>query len=64
MREEVNPKKRSRHLLKRVARREIARRQHPRRVQLNLLERTAPSREMAAVDSSTRISTQTRNKSR
>jgi hypothetical protein len=52
----------------RLGRREIARRQHPRRVQLNLLERTAPSREMVAVDSSrrisTRISTQTRNESR
>ena len=40
--------------IKRLARREITRRQHSRRDQLNPLERIVSSREMDAVESSTR----------
>ena len=47
-------KKSSKPRIKRLAEREIARRQHSIGDQLNPLERTVSSREMVAVESSTR----------
>jgi hypothetical protein len=47
-------RKSSKPMIKRLAEREITRRQHPRGDQLNPLERIVLSREMDSVESSTR----------